>query len=114
VVANAESSVGGLRRRGEWLNAAFVVAGLVLFVLFSLGADSGRTVGLFLSGFERGAAVGGFAAHLLYDLSIGGVVILRSVGSQTGIEGAAVVLLFGFFAASAVAFSRILLRSCRT
>jgi anti-sigma factor RsiW len=113
IVANAESRVSGLRRRSEWMNAAFVICALLFFVLFSLGADAGRTFGAFFNVFERLAAVGGFAAHVIYDLTIGGVVILRSIGSQVHIGGAAGFLLFGLVTASAVGFSRIILRNCR-
>lgn len=113
VITNAESSVGGLRRKSEWISAAFVIFALLFFVLFSMGADAGRTFGTFVDVFERAAAVGGFAAHVVYNLSIGGVVVLRSVGSQAGIGGIAVIMLFGLLAVPAVAFSRVLLRYCR-
>lgn len=82
VVANAESSVKGLRRRSEWLNAMFVCCGLLFFGLFALGADASRSFGYPLRIFERFAAVLSFFGHLTYDISVGVVVILRTVTSQ--------------------------------
>src|SRR5437870_10821241 len=57
IVTNAESTVSGLRRRSEWLNAVFVCCGLFFFVLFSLGASAGGAFGSFFGIFERIAAV---------------------------------------------------------
>src|SRR5664279_3152743 len=41
IVANAESTVSGLRRPRERFNAIFICAGLFLFVLFALGTNTG-------------------------------------------------------------------------
>src|SRR2546421_46883 len=44
IVANAESTVSGLRRPRERFNALFICAGLMLFILFALGPDAGRVI----------------------------------------------------------------------
>jgi hypothetical protein len=82
IVANADSNVSGLRRRSEWLHAMFVCAGLLFFVLFTLGANAR---GAFLPFFDiagRIAAVFVFAFHLVYDITFGVVVILRTIVAQ--------------------------------
>src|SRR5262249_35235086 len=55
VVANAESTVAGLRRPRERFNALFICGGLGLFVLLSFGVGAGTS--LF---FEQVAAVASF------------------------------------------------------
>src|SRR5436190_12740079 len=42
IVANAESTVSGLRRPRERFNALFICSGLLLFVLFATGAEAGK------------------------------------------------------------------------
>ena len=83
VVANAESRVSGLRRRSERYNAFFVCAGLFLIIIFALGASGTNTA---LDGFfvvvEKLVAVGGFVVHLIYDIAVGAVVIIRSLTSR--------------------------------
>lgn len=104
IVTNAESTVGGLRRRNEWLSALFVCCALFFFILFTLGANAGNAFGVFFDVFGRLVAVAGFAAHFVYDVSIGGVIILRSIGSQPGfgqraslaLVGTLIVLLYWF------------------
>ncbi|MFN6963079.1 MAG: anti-sigma factor family protein [Pyrinomonadaceae bacterium] len=82
VATNAESSVNGLRQRSEWLNAVAICAGLFVFCLFALGADASRSFGYPLAMFERSVAVAEFAAHVVYDLAVGSVVVVRSVSSH--------------------------------
>src|ERR1041385_5176048 len=62
VVANAESRVDGLRRPSERFNALFVCSALFVFVLFTLGAESGKVFEGFFAVFEKVAAVGAFMA----------------------------------------------------
>jgi anti-sigma factor RsiW len=93
VVANAESNVQGLRRGNERLSAMFVCSALFIFVLFALGASA---PGAFASGFDavsRTAAVAGFFGHLVYDVSIGVVVILRSFAAQPAFGAAALLVM---------------------
>jgi len=82
VVANAESRVSGLRRRSERFNALFVCSALFVFLMFTLGADSGKAFDGFVAGFEKVAAVLAFAGHCAYDLAVGAVIIIRSLTSN--------------------------------
>ena len=103
VVTNAESSVKGLRRRSEWLNAMFVCCGLLFFGLFALGADASRSFGYPLRIFDRVAAVVAFFGHLTYDIAVGVVVVLRTVTSETASNTAAsLVVAVSLFLAVAV------------
>src|SRR5438045_368220 len=71
IVTNAESTVSGLRRPRERFNAVFICAGLVLFILFALGAEAGKEFGIFGSIIEQIAAVGGFFGHIIYAFAVG-------------------------------------------
>jgi anti-sigma factor RsiW len=82
VVANAESRVSGLRKPKERFNAAFICSGLVLIMMFSLGAASGDVFGVFVNVLEKAAAVSLFMAHMAYDLAVGVVIIIRSLSSH--------------------------------
>ena len=83
VVANAESRVSGLRRRSERFNAFFVCSGLFLIIIFALGASGSNTAldAVFVI-LEKIAAVASFAVHMVYDIAVGAVVILRSLASR--------------------------------
>jgi hypothetical protein len=94
IVTNAESGVRGLRQKKERLNAVFVCCALFFFVLFTLGASAPGTIAASLDVFGRIAAVFGFAGHLVYDISIGVVVIMRSLADQPafGLVAIAVII----------------------
>jgi len=94
VVANAESRVSGLRRRSERFNAFFVCSGLFLIIIFALGASGSNTArdAVFVV-FEKIAAVASFAVHMVYDVAVGAVVILRSLASRFVMDSS-VKLLF--------------------
>jgi hypothetical protein len=96
IVTNAESNVRGLRRRSEWLNALFVCAALTFFVLFTLGANARGAFMSFFDVFARLAAVFSFVSHFLYDISVGAVVILRTIGGQPGFLVVGILILIGF------------------
>lgn len=111
VVANAESSVSGLRRRSERFNALFICSALFLLVFAVLGNETRNA--LFSSGkfIDKFFAVSAFVGHLIYDISIGTIVVLRSlfvqfVHSSTA-AFALIAIVFGF---SALVFSRLLSR----
>jgi anti-sigma factor RsiW len=103
VVAVAESDVSGLRKKRERLNAILVSTGLLLFVLLTLGA---KAVGTFASFFEvaaRAYAVAALAAHFVYDILEGIVIVLRSLTAQPSVSipltlaALAVVALLSYF-----------------
>ena len=104
VVANAESSVTGLRRPRERFNAIFICAGLSLFILFALGAQAGTLL-------DQIAAVGGFFGHLIYSFFIGLAIIVRSIASQSEFGPAAVAFLSVLFAGSSLYVSRRVLNA---
>lgn len=110
IVTNAESMVSGLRRPRERFNALFICAGLLLFVLFALGAEAERVFGGFSSVVEQIAAVGNFFGHLMYTFALGTMIVLRSIGSQFLIGPASSVLLFVGFMVSLFTVSRLMLR----
>lgn len=109
VVANAESTVSGLRRPGEQFNAVFICVALGLFVLFALGAEPTRILHGVPVVFDKASAVGGFFTHIIYSFFLGIAIVFRSVAAQFTVEVATTIpmLLFGF---SLMYFSRRVLR----
>jgi anti-sigma factor RsiW len=94
VVANAESRVSGLRRRSERFNAFFVCSGLFLIFIFALGASgSNSALDTFFVVVEKLVAVGSCAVHMIYEIAIGAVIILRSLASRF-VLGSSAELLF--------------------
>lgn len=110
IVANAESSVAGLRPPRERFNAVFIIAALLLFVLFALGAEAGNVFAGFASVLDQTAAVGGFVGRIVYSFFIGVVVVLRTIAApfQSGLMGGVVGLTL--FAVSVVLLSKVVLR----
>lgn len=110
IVANAESTVSGLRRPRERFNAIFICAGLCLFVLFALGADAGK-IFEFVSGlFVQIAAVGGFLGRVVYSVFIGVAIVLRSVATRISIDAVMAIALTAIAAATLTYLSRKVLR----
>jgi len=110
IVANAESSVTGLRRPRERFNAVFICAALFLFGLFALGTDA---VGMFngvVMIFERIVAVGGVFGHLVYSFVLGLVIILRSFAANVHFDAIAAVAVTIILGVSLMYVSRVLLR----
>ena len=110
IVANAESTVSGLRVERERYNALFICAALALFGLFALGADAGRMFGLASGVVEQIAAVGGFFGRLVYSIFVGVAVILRSIAAPFDTNVSLVVAFGSVLAASLMLVSRELLR----
>ncbi|MBK8464545.1 MAG: zf-HC2 domain-containing protein [Chloracidobacterium sp.] len=82
IVANAESTVAGLRRPRERFNALFICAGLFLFALFALGSDAGKIFNGLAVAAEQVAAVGSFFGHLVYSIFLGLAIVVRSFAVQ--------------------------------
>lgn len=111
VVANAESRVSGLRRPNERFTALFICVVLFLFVIVGLGSDAETVFASSGKILDRSFAVGAFFTHLVYDISIGAIVVLRSLCVQAIYRFAlapAFVLLV--FAGSVLTFSRLMFR----
>lgn len=89
VVANAESTVAGLRRPRERFNAVFICAALMLFILFALGADAGRVLEGVAGSYDQAAAVGSFFGHFVYSFFLGVAIVLRGLATQVRPEALA-------------------------
>ncbi len=114
IIANAESKVSGLRRSRERFNAIFICTALFLFILFALGSDAETPVRVFAKLFEQIAAVAVFVFHFTYSVSIGTVVIVRTLSSQILFSSNLSFLLFaGLFGFSLFACSRLIFRGSR-
>lgn len=110
IVANAESTVSGLRRPREQFNALFICAGLMLFVLFASGTDASTVFNGVSILFDQIVAVGSFFGHLIYSVFIGVSIILRSLASQVRVDLAAMVFLTAISVVSLMFISRRVLR----
>jgi len=100
VVANAESTVSGLRRPRERFNALFICAGLGLFVLFAMGTDAGALLDKTADALGQTAAIGGIFGHMVYSLFIGIAIVVRSIAGQAQVGVLAVgamALVIGVF-----------------
>ncbi|MEQ1603856.1 MAG: zf-HC2 domain-containing protein [Pyrinomonadaceae bacterium] len=106
IVANAESTVSGLRGSRERYNAVFICVGLFLFVLFAMGAEAGKLLRGVYGFFEQSAAVAGFFGHLIYSIFFGAVIVLRSFASQFRLDVVVGLAIAAFFAAALMLISR--------
>jgi predicted anti-sigma-YlaC factor YlaD len=108
VVANAESKVGGLRCPRERYRTMFVCSALFLLVLLGLRGETGQVFETFSKFIDQIWVVGGFFAHLVYNISIGTTVILRSICIKFILKYAILLIaLVGFlFTFSMFALSR--------
>ena len=115
VVANAESSVSGLRRPHERRNAALICAALILFSVFALGSSAGKTFVATAAIIEKFLAVVTSAGHLVYDIALGSAIIFRSLASKFLFDsvGTGLVLLV-LAVLSLFLFSRVVMRFHRT
>lgn len=113
IVANAESTVSGLRRPRERFNALFICAGLFLFALFALGADAGKLFNGLAVAVEQVAAVGSFFGHLVYSIFLGLVIVVRSFAVQFRFDLIIAAVLTAAVMACLMFFSRRALRMLR-
>jgi hypothetical protein len=95
IVTTAESRVSGLRRPQERRKAFFICSALFLLMLVGLSADNDSVLGSSAKFAEQLMAVVGFVAHLVFDISVGVAVILRSLSNQFVFDS---TLSFGFIA----------------
>ncbi len=113
IVANAESTVSGLRRPRERFNALFICAGLLLFVLFAMGAEAGKLFQGLSVIIEQTAAVGSFFGHLIYSVFVGAAVVIRAIAGQFRFDVAAALAVAMVFTAFSLFVSRKILRTRR-
>lgn len=111
VVTRAEANVSGLRRPQERRNALIICAVLFLPLLVGFSADI-ETVLLTMNNFAgQILAVGGLVFHLVYDISVGAVVILRSLSNQVAFNSmASAAFLIILFLISLITVSRLVMR----
>lgn len=115
VVANAESSVSGLRRPHERRNAAFICAALVAFSIVALGSGATSVVAAVVSVGDKLLAIASSFGHLVFDIALGSTIVFRSLASKFVFEsGAAVIFVLSLFVLSLYLFSRLLVRFHRT
>jgi anti-sigma factor RsiW len=114
IVTNAESGVSGLRQKRERLNAAFVIVGLFFFVLFTLGASAPGTIAASMDIVGRLAAVVAFAGHLIYDVAIGAVIVMRSLAGQPAFGPVALIVIVSMIVGIAYKYSHFRSRSERS
>ncbi|HTH52101.1 MAG TPA: zf-HC2 domain-containing protein [Pyrinomonadaceae bacterium] len=108
VVANAESTVAGLRRPRERFNALFICGGLGLFLLMVFGVGAAASV------LDQLKAVGSFFGHFAYDILLGVVVIIRGTAAQVRPELASALLMAGAFGISIYLARKAALRWLRS
>ncbi len=106
VVANAESSVSGLRRPSERYYALIVCLSLGLFVLIAVGPDAGKVIVGISHLADQFAAVAGFFGHLVYSLFLGVVIVLRAVASQGSVNSLSLLALFSLVILTLTAVSK--------
>jgi anti-sigma factor RsiW len=113
VVANAESSVSGLRRPSERYNALFICVSLGLFVLFASGLESDKVIAGIIQVADQCAAVGSFFGHLIYSLFLGIVIVLRTIGSNGNLGALSILALLSISVLILTAVSKRILRMRR-
>jgi len=110
VIANAEANVSGLRQPSELYNALFVCAAVGLFVLFAFGASAREIMGSASAAFDKAAVVAAFFGHLVYDIFLGFVIVMRSFTAQFQPDLVMTVLLSILLFGPTVILSRKMLR----
>ena len=113
IVANAESTVSGLRRPRERFNALFICAGLLLFVMFAMGTEAENLVARLSGVVEKAAAVGDIFGHFIYSLFVGLAVVVRTLASEVEAGAAAVMAISIIFTIFSLFVSRKVLSAKR-
>lgn len=106
VVANAESSVSGLRRPRERYYALIVTLTLGLFVLIAVGPEAGKVMAGVAHLADQVAAVAGFFGHLVYSLFLGVVIILRALALQGSLDSFSLLALLSIVILTLTAVSK--------
>lgn len=111
IVTKAESNVSGLRRPQERRNALLICAALFIPLLVGFSAET-ETIFAALAQFtEQILAVGALIFHLVYDISFGAIVILRSLSNQFIFSSiASIAFLLILFLISLIMVSRLVIR----
>ena len=115
VITNAESNVRGLRSVGERSTAIFICCALFLVLAFGFWSETenlfANTNGWSKQIFALFSSIG----HFIYDISIGFVVVLRSLSQQITVTPIySIIVVLGFTVFSFLAFSRLKLKLSRS
>ena len=111
VVANAESNVSGLRQPNERFNALLICSALIFLVFLGLGRETNGIFQPIGKLFEQIWTIGGFVVHLMYDVAVGTVIILRSLSFRFVFNSIGSLTLIGFvFGFSVLLFVRLMFR----
>jgi hypothetical protein len=115
VAVRAESGVCGLRSKEERFRALFLCAALFLVAVIGLGSETGNLLAGFGKFFEKSAAVLNFVWHLVFDLSVGIIIILRSLSGHFVFGSAlSLIVIGGLFALAAAILSRLVFQPNRS
>jgi hypothetical protein len=115
IAVRAESDVCGLRSREERFWALFICSLLFLIVVIGLGAETGTVLSTLKKIIEQSATILGFVGHLIYDLVVGLIIILRSLSGHLVFNSAfPLIALAGLFAVSLILLSRMFFRYKRS
>lgn len=115
VAIRAESGVCGLRSKDERSRALIFCLALFLIVIIGHGAGKADLLIGITKISEQVFAVVNFLVHLIFDLTIGIMVILRSLSGQFVFNSViSIVIGAGLFTLSAAALSRLIFRFNRS
>ena len=115
VAVRAESGVSGLRSKEERFRALFLCTALFLITLIILGAETQNVLAASGKLGEQMLTVITFAGHLVYNLSFGVTVILRSLSGQFVFNSLiSFVIVACLLALSAAVLSRLISRYNRS
>ncbi len=111
IVANAESSVKGLRRARERFNALLICSALFLLLILGLGAESTTILTTVEDFFHQAVTFVNLFIHFFYDFALIITVIMRSLCGQFIFRSESVSgLLFVLLAVSAFVLVRLMSR----
>jgi len=114
IVANAESSVAGLRRPRERYNALLICLALFLLGSIALAASSGETLARILAVIDTIGAVAGFVGQVVYSVFVGFGILMRTLSGQSRIPEAVSLVSVILFSVIFISLSRRLIRFRRT
>lgn len=111
IIANAESSVGGLRNTSERATAMYVCWALFFLVMLTLGASA---PGAFAASFDAVArlyVVVSFVSHFVFDVGEGIIILLRAFLAQPMLTAPLVIIGIIILAISCPYFYQTLIHS---
>lgn len=115
VVAKAESRVCGLRSKKERFWALSICSGLFLLTIIGLGADFNQVFATFTALGRQVFTLAGFINHLIFDVTVGIAIILRSLSQKVVFSsGFTLLAIVCLIAVTCLSFTRIFLKISRS